>query len=261
MLNKALIAFIVLLNFQTATAAPTLTLYSDSLEKTTFKHKFKLFPKAHRIGWKNAVTAPLILGSAGLILHQSVPRNPLGRHSIRDEVQYRFAKPETNLDDHLRGLPTKLVFGMNLLGHRGKNNVGDVGLIYLKSKLILDFSVSQLKNATKIERPDGSNYSSFPSHHTASAFMSATILHREYGHLSPWYSIAGYSAAATVGWLRIQKNVHWASDVLTGAGIGILIPNLVYLTHRYTLIPRLKRWIAIPTYSNKMMGMSVILKI
>ncbi|MBT6005211.1 MAG: phosphatase PAP2 family protein, partial [Prolixibacteraceae bacterium] len=42
-----------------------------------------------------------------------------------------------------------------------------------------------------------------------------------------------YSCAATVGILRTAKNAHWISDVVAGAGIGILSTELVYLTHLY----------------------------
>ena len=69
---------------------------------------------------------------------------------------------------------------------------------------------------------------SFPSGHTATAFVTATILHREYGHLHPLVSIGGYTAAAATGILRIRKNRHWASDVAAGAGIGILATELGY---------------------------------
>lgn len=71
-------------------------------------------------------------------------------------------------------------------------------------------------------RPDGSNNKSFPSGHTATAFMAATMLHKEYGGRSPWYSIAGYSMATVTGVSRMLNNKHWLSDVLVGAGIGIL---------------------------------------
>ena len=77
-------------------------------------------------------------------------------------------------------------------------------------------------------RPDGSRYNSFPSGHTATAFMTATMLHQEYGWRSPWFSIGGYTAAAITGVSRICNNRHWLSDVVAGAGIGIGAVHLGY---------------------------------
>ena len=42
--------------------------------------------------------------------------------------------------------------------------------------------VYTLKNTTDVPRPDNSTYNSFPSGHTAQAFVAATFLHKEYGH-------------------------------------------------------------------------------
>ena len=69
---------------------------------------------------------------------------------------------------------------------------------------------------------------SFPSGHTATAFMTATMLNKEYGHKSPWIGIGAYSVATATGLMRMANNKHWLSDVLTGAGIGILSTELGY---------------------------------
>ena len=76
--------------------------------------------------------------------------------------------------------------------------------------------------------PDGSTRNSFPSGHTATAFMTATMLHKEYGHRSPWYSIGGYTLATLTGVTRQLNNRHWMSDVMVGAGIGILATEFGY---------------------------------
>jgi len=88
-----------------------------------------------------------------------------------------------------------------------------------------------LKRNTGILRPDGSDYRSFPSSHTAIAFVSATFLHEEYKDRSVWYGVAGYSIATVSGVLRMMNNKHWMSDVLVGAGIGILTTKAVYLLY------------------------------
>lgn len=71
---------------------------------------------------------------------------------------------------------------------------------------------------TAVERPNSSRHS-FPSGHTAMAFFGAEIVRQEYG---PWWGLAAYSAAAVTGFLRVYNNWHWSSDVIAGAGVGIL---------------------------------------
>ena len=60
---------------------------------------------------------------------------------------------------------------------------------------------------------------SFPSGHTAAAFSLATSLSITY---PKWYVIAPSTIwACGVGFARINQGVHYPSDVLTGAAIGI----------------------------------------
>ena len=85
-----------------------------------------------------------------------------------------------------------------------------------------------LKSTVTEERPDGSNSNSFPSMHASLAFMGATVLSREYGHISPWITIGGYTAATGTQMLRIGHNAHWMNDIFMGAGIGVVSTHLAY---------------------------------
>jgi len=42
------------------------------------------------------------------------------------------------------------------------------------------------------------------------------------------FACSGYLFATSTGSLRVMNNRHWTSDVLAGAGIGILVANMVY---------------------------------
>ena len=48
--------------------------------------------------------------------------------------------------------------------------------------------------------------------------MTATMMSKEYGGRSPWYSVGAYSVATVTGLMRMANNKHWLSDVLAGAG-------------------------------------------
>lgn len=69
-------------------------------------------------------------------------------------------------------------------------------------------------------RPNNSNWSSFPSGHTASAFSGASFLQSRYG--AKW-GIPAYAAATFVGISRIHGNKHYAGDVTAGATIAFLV--------------------------------------
>lgn len=85
-----------------------------------------------------------------------------------------------------------------------------------------------LKHTVREGRPDQSNLHSFPSGHTSFAFVSATILSREYGNISPWITMGGFTTAAGTELLRIHHNKHWMNDLYMGAGIGVMSTNLAY---------------------------------
>lgn len=85
-----------------------------------------------------------------------------------------------------------------------------------------------LKHAVHSRRPDGTDNHSFPSGHTAVAFCGATVLHKEYGKVSPWISVAGYSVATLTAVDRVRRNRHRWGDVAAGAAIGFLSAEAGY---------------------------------
>ncbi|MBD2767732.1 phosphatase PAP2 family protein [Hymenobacter sp. BT664] len=93
-------------------------------------------------------------------------------------------------------------------------------------------STFAVKYLSREERPDGSDNLSFPSGHTAQAFLAASIVHTEFRDKSQWYGIGAYTLATSVAALRMINTKHWQSDVVAGAGFGILSAHLAYLSHR-----------------------------
>ena len=68
----------------------------------------------------------------------------------------------------------------------------------------------------------------FPSGHTANAFRGAEILHQELKYSHPFLSYSGYVIGVAVGALRIYNKDHLLSEVLAGAGLGMLSSKLTY---------------------------------
>lgn len=173
--------------------------------------------RAYRITY---IGVPLIV--AGLVVQE---RDRGFRHLRNDYVpSFRL-----HYDDYLQYAPAALMLGLKIGGVRGRSSWGRMLVSDAFSVALMAGAVNSLKYTCRMPRPDGSNNKSFPSGHTATAFMAATMLHKEYGPRSPWYSIAGYSMATVTGVSRMLNNKHWFSDVLVGAGIGILSVELGYL--------------------------------
>ena len=134
----------------------------------------------------------------------------------------------SKIDNYLQYSPAIAVYGLNALGIKGKNNFRDRTIIYGLSTVISSAIVFPLKKITRIERPDGSNFNSFPSGHATTSFAAAEFLRQEYKDISPWYGIAGYATATATAILRVYNNKHWVSDIVAGAGFGILSTRLAY---------------------------------
>ncbi|MBO7119428.1 MAG: phosphatase PAP2 family protein [Bacteroidaceae bacterium] len=93
----------------------------------------------------------------------------------------------------------------------------------------LTVGISQvLRWNVREERPDERGSNSFPSVHASLAYMGATVLSREYGHISPWITIGGYTVATGTQMLRIGHNAHWMNDIFMGAGIGVVSTHVAY---------------------------------
>ncbi len=134
----------------------------------------------------------------------------------------------TMIDDVTVFIPGISIYLLDWCGVHSKHNLLDKTVIAATSAIITVGTTQLLKSTIQVKRPDGSGDDSFPSMHTAVAFAGAELLWQEYGDRSVWYGIAGYSVATATGFLRIYNDKHWFSDVLAGAGIGILGTKAAY---------------------------------
>ena len=141
-------------------------------------------------------------------------------------IKYNF---HSEIDNYTQFSGIALTMGLKMAGVEGRSSWPRLFASSLASYAVMAAFVNGIKYTASELRPDGSTYNSWPSGHTATAFAGATILHKEYGLTrSPWYSIAGYTVATATGVMRVLNNRHWVSDVLSGAGIGILSTELAY---------------------------------
>lgn len=149
-------------------------------------------------------------------------------HQFQEDIWINKPHQSNHIDDYLIFVPVLSVYGLNAVGIKGKNNLRDRTMIYLLLSVIQNTTVFSIKKLSHRLRPDSSAYTSFPSGHTTTAFASAEFFYREYKDVSIWYGVAGYTFAAATGYLRMYNNKHWFSDVVAGAGIGILSTKVAY---------------------------------
>ena len=149
-----------------------------------------------------------------------------GSETKRD-LQSRFPRTDTRVDNWLQWSPGAVMYSADIFTNRHRNNVFNQTK-FLCISLLATSAVTQLiKVSTHVIRPNGGSLS-FPSGHTSNAFAGATVLFREYCDYNLLVASSGYLLSTTTGILRITNNRHWVPDVLVGAGIGILVTNLVY---------------------------------
>lgn len=178
-----------------------------------------------KFNYKQVIIPSLLIGY-GVIGIES-DQLKLFNTQIKEEVNENIDRKIT-IDDFTQYLPATSVYGLNAFGVKGKHNFKDRTIILGTSYIIMSASVLSLKSITKVERPDGSAFNSFPSGHTATAFAGAEFLWQEYKDVSILYGISGYIIATGTGAFRIYNDRHWLTDVLAGAGIGILSTKIAY---------------------------------
>lgn len=180
------------------------------------------------IQFKSLIIPTVLIGYgvAGLISPALKDINISTKNEFREHDDKKV-----NWDDYAQYSPFLSVYALNALGIHGKNNFKDRTIVLATAYLIMGGSVNIIKRTSKVTRPDGSDTRSFPSGHTATAFMGAEFLRQEYKDVSAWYGITGYAVAAGTGFFRMSNEKHWLTDVATGAGIGILSTRIAYWIH------------------------------
>jgi hypothetical protein len=227
-------------------------LFSQQIKKDTIASR--------KITYKELIIPGLLIGY-GIIGIESDGIKYLNVE-IKEEVNENIDRKLT-IDNITQYVPAASVYALNVLGIEGKNNFKDRTLILATSYLLVAGTTLPLKSITKVQRPDGSSFNSFPSGHTATAFAGAEFLWQEYKDVSIWYGISGYIVASGTGLFRIYNNRHWLTDVAAGAGIGILCTKTAYW-----LYPKMQKMffkketktalLVSPFYNGNQMGIGLV---
>ena len=143
------------------------------------------------------------------------------RKQTGDDFLYRA-------DDYTRFVPIAELYLADIAGIKAKNHWFDQSKNLFIAGYATDWITFKLKDWIFKRRPTGRQDNSFPSGHTSFAFMGSSVLYHEFKDTSTALAYSGYFFAATTGGFRVANNEHFISDVLVGAGIAMLITELVY---------------------------------
>lgn len=177
--------------------------------------------RSRQLGFRTIAPATLIAG--GIVINGSAFEKEV-QAGLMSWVGEDF---HSDIDDYFQYVPIAQLYLADVLGVKSKNHWFDHTKYLLISNLFTASITQGLKKLTLKERPNGAPYA-FPSGHSTFAFTNATVLFNEFCQTAPLLAGSGYAFAATTGFFRMLNNRHWLSDVMVGAGIGILVTELVY---------------------------------
>ncbi len=194
-----------------------------SLEAQDFADKDSDSLKTKNTFLKSSIL-PLSMITVGIIANNSQFEKDL-RYDIRAKVGENY---QLRIDDYFQYVPIVELYLADVLHIEAKNHWFDQTKYLLISNLISAAITHGLKRTTLKTRPDLSSNHSFPSGHTSFSFTNASVLFHEFRDTAPVLAYSGYFFSTTTGAFRMINDRHWISDVLVGAGIGILATELVY---------------------------------
>jgi hypothetical protein len=147
--------------------------------------------------------------------------------NIKEKIHEHTPMTNSSFDDFLQYVPAAEIYLFDAFGVKHKNTVFNQTKYLFISQLAAGIIVQTLKKTTEVIRPNGES-ESFPSGHTTTAFVNATVLFHEFRDNNQWIAYSGFVVATATACLRLTNNDHWLPDVVVGAGIGILTANVVY---------------------------------
>ncbi len=185
--------------------------------------RFYIPPVEYKPELKNLVI-PAVLIAAGTIASQTKMNNDF------IDIHRSNSQPSYNpFDDIAQYCVAPGLFVLDAFGDEKHHPVDQVFLMAISGG-ITAIPVRGLKEWWKEDRPDGGKYS-FPSGHTAVAFVGAHMIYKEFKDSNKWMAYSGYTLATLVGAARVIHNRHWVCDVVAGAGFAILGTELAYLIY------------------------------
>ena len=117
------------------------------------------------------------------------------------------------------------VYSVGRLSHR--EGAAEVGSELLEAQAVNGVLTTGLKYAVNRTRPNGGHLS-FPSGHTSASFATADVFEQRFG----WkIGLLAYAGATYVSLSRLGEHMHYPSDTIFGAALGIASARSVGAGH------------------------------
>jgi membrane-associated phospholipid phosphatase len=164
--------------------------------------------------------APLMLGGGFTLAARALDRD------VNDAVAHRIE----GIGDIGDAMGHRIVFmtgtvGLFVAGQLAPDGRFRRATFDLAQGFVINSAITAaMKRSVGRQRPDTSNYRSFPSGHTSSFFTVATVLDRHFG--SP-VGIPATVVATFVAVSRVEDHEHFLSDVVAGGFIGYIVGRTV----------------------------------
>lgn len=145
-----------------------------------------------------------------------------------EQVKKNYPGFHTNAADYVMWAPSASLYIMDGFKVKTKHSFQEHLLIDAGSLIItsgVGYVMRKITGNIGVYNTQGTE---FPSGHTANAFRGAEIIHEELKDSHKLLSYSGYLVATTVGVLRIYNKNHLLTEVLAGAGLGILSTKITY---------------------------------
>jgi hypothetical protein len=175
-----------------------------------------------KLSYKHFIIPAALIASGSLLLRSRLNTDLQERSRLIVGDNFHSAA-----DDVFPLVPIVQIYAGKYLGFQPENTILHQTIDIAVANTLTLAIVTATKHLVKEERPDQSDNLSFPSGHTAIAFTNAALLFHEYRESNFWYANSGFLFATATGIFRVANNRHYASDVLTGAGIGLASGILV----------------------------------